>query len=186
MPNTFEKESSLARPQRHQDCIAAAAASTTDRYVPLAGQRIYVFTSPRVDVGGYENVGAIGGDKTALPEIAHEFGHGVGLNRSWSNDVTWKDASWAGGGEYDNKWDLMSAGNIYDPTGAFDGGPPDLERPKNATLEVPTPAYRGMSGAKRGLAIMFARLLLRDRKRKTQWSGDPASLESLCGSALDA
>jgi hypothetical protein len=68
------------------------------------------------------NQKAIGGDETQLPEIAHEFGHGVGLNHSWSNDVTYKDCgSWCGGpGEYDNLWDLMSAANIYvDPTGAF-------------------------------------------------------------------
>jgi hypothetical protein len=42
--------------------------------------------------------------------------------------VTWKDATWSGGGEYDNPWDLMSAANVYvDPTGAYGGGPPDLD-----------------------------------------------------------
>jgi len=55
------------------------------------------------------NTGALGGDNVALLEIAREFGHGAGLNHSWSNDVTWKDVSWAGPGEYDNPWDLMSA-----------------------------------------------------------------------------
>jgi hypothetical protein len=128
-PHTLAYEQGLSsRWQRVQDCIDAAAASTTDHYVPPAGQRIYVITSPGVDLAGWENTGAIGGDDVALPEIAHEFGHGVGLEHSWSNDVTWKDASWAGGGEYDNPWDLMSAANVYvDPTGAFGGGPPDLD-----------------------------------------------------------
>ncbi len=117
-----------SRWQRVQDCLDTAAASSTDPYVPPSGQRVYVITSPGVDLAGWENVGAIGGDDVALPEIAHEFGHGIGLNHSWSNDVTWKDASWAGGGEYDNPWDLMSAANVYvDPTGAFGGGPPDLD-----------------------------------------------------------
>ena len=107
------------------DCKAAAAAAG---YTPPSGQRVYVITSPGVDLAGWENWQAIGGDDVALPEIAHEFGHGIGLEHSWSNDTTWKDASWAGGGEYDNPWDLMSAANVFvDPTGAFGGGPPFLD-----------------------------------------------------------
>jgi hypothetical protein len=116
------------RGQRVQDCRDAAKNSPTDPYVPPSGQRVYVLTSPGVDLAGWENTQAIGSDVTALPEIAHEFGHGVGLNHSWSNDVTWKDATWAGGGEYDNPWDLMSAANVYvDPIAVFGGGPPDLD-----------------------------------------------------------
>jgi len=113
------------RNQRVVDCKNAAASAG---YTPPSGQRVYVITSPGVDLAGWENWQAIGGDDVALPEIAHEFGHGVGLEHSWSNDTTWKDASWAGGGEYDNPWDLMSAANVYvDPTGAFGGGPPFLD-----------------------------------------------------------
>ena len=128
-PHTLAYEQGLSnRWQRVQDCLDTAKASSTDPYVPPSGQRVYVITSPGVDLAGWENTAAIGGDDVALPEIAHEFGHGVGLNHSWSNDVTWKDASWAGGGEYDNPWDLMSAANVYvDPTGVFGGGPPDLD-----------------------------------------------------------
>ena len=128
-PHTLAYEQGLSsRWQRVLDCEAAAAASTTDRYVPPAGERVYVITSPGVDLGGFENTAAIGGDSVALPEIAHEFGHGVGLEHSWSNDTAWKDISWAGPGEYDNPWDLMSAANVFvDPTGAFGGGPPDLD-----------------------------------------------------------
>jgi hypothetical protein len=127
--HTFAYEQGLSsRWQRVQDCLDTAAASTTDKYVPPAGQRVYVITSPGVDLGGWENTGAIGGDDVALPEIAHEFGHGVGLNHSWSDDTAWKDISWTGPGEYDNPWDLMSAANVYvDPTGAFGGGPPFLD-----------------------------------------------------------
>ena len=125
-PHTLAYEQGLSnRWQRVQDCLDTAASSPTDPYTPPSGQRVYVITLPAVDLAGWENAGAIGGDDVALPEIAHEFGHGIGLNHSWSNDVTWKDASWAGGGEYDNPWDLMSAANVYvDPTGAFGAGRP--------------------------------------------------------------
>ena len=128
-PHTTAYEQGLSnRYQRLQDCVDAAKASPTDPYTVPSGQRIYVITSPGVDLVGFENAAALGGDSVALPEIAHEFGHGVGLNHSWSNDITWKDASWAGPGEYDNPWDLMSAANVYvDPTGQFGGGPPDLD-----------------------------------------------------------
>ena len=127
--HTLAYEQGLSsRWQRVQDCIDTAAASTTDHYVVPAGNRVYVITSPGVDLAGWENTGAIGGDGVALPEIAHEFGHGIGMNHSWSNDITWRDVSWAGPGEYDNPWDLMSAANVYvDPTMAFGGGPPDLD-----------------------------------------------------------
>jgi len=125
-PHTLAYEQGLSdRNQRVVDCKAAAAAAG---YTPPSGQRVYVITSPGVDLAGWENSQAIGGDDVALPEIAHEFGHGIGLEHSWSNDTTWKDASWAGGGEYDNPWDLMSAANVFvDPTGAFGGGPPFLD-----------------------------------------------------------
>src|SRR5579883_903653 len=127
--HTLAYEQGLSsRWQRVQDCLDTAKADKSDPYVPPSGQRVYVITSPSVDLGGWENTGAIGPDDVALPELAHEFGHGMGLQHSWSNDVTWKDASWAGGGEYDNPWDLMSAANVYvDPTGAYGGGPPDLD-----------------------------------------------------------
>jgi hypothetical protein len=122
------------RIKRFNDCVAAAAASTTDKYVPPSTDRVYVITWPQVDVVGFENCCALGGGPQSLfglPEVAHEFGHGIGLEHSWSNDTTWCDGGpnpCTGGGVYDNPWDLMSAANIYaDPTGAFGGGPPDLD-----------------------------------------------------------
>ena len=61
-PHTLAYEQGLSnRWQRVQDCIDAAAASATDPYVPPAGQRIYVITSPGVDLAGWENTAAIGG-----------------------------------------------------------------------------------------------------------------------------
>jgi hypothetical protein len=139
------------------DCLAAAKNPPTGKnpvthkpygpqpaaYTPPAGDRVYVITSPGIDLVGFENQAAVGQDwfpvlnkstgalsfvrgPTALPEIAHEFGHGIGLAHSFSNDLTWKGA---GGdyGEYGNQWDLMSAAHIFvDPTGVYGGGSPWL------------------------------------------------------------
>jgi hypothetical protein len=125
-PHTLAYETGLSsRWQRVLDCESAAG---TSGFAVPSGNRVYVITSPGVDLAGWENTAAIGGDTVALPEIAHEFGHGINLTHSFSNDTSYRNASWAQLAEYDNPWDLMSAANVYvDPTGAFGGGPPDLD-----------------------------------------------------------
>lgn len=137
------------------DCLAAAKDPPTGKnpvthkpygpqpeaYTPPSGDRVYVITSPGIDLVGFENQAAVGQDwfpaprkngtffvrgPTALPEIAHEFGHGIGLAHSFSNDLTWPGAGGAPG-EYGNQWDLMSAAHIFvDPTGVYGGGSPFL------------------------------------------------------------
>ena len=117
-----------SRSQRLQDCLDAAKADRSDPYVPPSNQRVYVITSPGVDLVGFENCCAVGGDDVALPEIAHEFGHGIDLEHSFSNDSNFHDACWSQPGEYDNPWDLMSAANVFvDPTHDWGGGPPFLD-----------------------------------------------------------
>ncbi|MBV8171850.1 MAG: hypothetical protein JO219_07955 [Candidatus Eremiobacteraeota bacterium] len=142
--------------RRHEsDCLAAAKNPPTGTnpvthkpygtqppaYTPPSGDRVYVITSPGIDIVGFENQAAVGQDwfpvprkngtfwvrgPTALPEIAHEFGHGIGLAHSFSNDLTWPGAGGAPG-EYGNQWDLMSAAHIFvDPTGVYGGGSPFL------------------------------------------------------------
>jgi hypothetical protein len=116
------------RRQRLQDCLAAAAADHDHPYTPPAGNRVYVVTSPGLDEVGFEDCCSVAGDTTALPEFAHEFGHGIDLEHSFSNDPDYQNACWSQIGEYDNQWDLMSAANIYvDPTHDFGGGPPFLD-----------------------------------------------------------
>jgi len=117
-----------SRYQRLQDCLDTAKADHSDPYVPPSGQRVYVITSPGVDLVGFENCCSVGGDTVALPEIAHEFGHGIDLEHSFSNDSNYHNACWAQPGEYDNPWDLMSAANVFvDPTHDWGGGPPFLD-----------------------------------------------------------
>lgn len=116
------------RYQRLQDCLDAAADDHSHPYVPPSNVRVYVITSPGVDLVGFENCCALGSDQVALPELAHEFGHGIDLEHSFSNDSNYHNACWAQPGEYDNPWDLMSAANVFvDPTHDWGGGPPFLD-----------------------------------------------------------
>lgn len=115
------------RKQRLKDCLAAAAADRDHPYTPPSTDRVYVVTSPGLDEVGFENCCAVAGDATALPEFAHEFGHGINLEHSFSNDPHYQGDCWSQIGEYDNQWDLMSAAHIYtDPTHDWSNGPPFL------------------------------------------------------------
>ena len=52
---------------------------------------------------------------------AHEMGHGYGLDHSYSNDLTYQNASWSQPGEYDDMWDEMSAQHVYSVNGGTFG-----------------------------------------------------------------
>jgi hypothetical protein len=126
--HTTAYEQSQSRYQRLQDCVATAASDATQPFKPGATERVYVITSPGLDLVGFENCCAVGGDTVALPELAHEFGHGIDLEHSFSNDQNYQNACWSQPAEYDNPWDLMSAANVFvDPTHEWGGGPPFLD-----------------------------------------------------------
>jgi len=121
-------QNSNPRGQRNADCLAAAKASTTDPFVPAATERYYIFTtSPTSDLYGDEDLSGYGGENVPLAEIAHEFGHGINLEHSFSNDPDYYNSYDITVGDYDNQWDLMSAANIFGKeTTLFGTGPPGL------------------------------------------------------------
>jgi hypothetical protein len=116
-PHTIAHELAVDRPTRYNDCTSAAS-------------RDRVITWPFIDGFGLEGSGALVDAEVPLPELVHEFGHGIGFEHSFSNDQKYQNQDWVkvqDFGEYDDQWDLMSAANIWvDPTGVFGGGPPYL------------------------------------------------------------
>jgi hypothetical protein len=106
------------------DCLTAAANSSL-HYTPPASH-YYVLTSSQLELKGWENSHALGAVSTPLSEIAHEFGHGVGLEHSWSNDTAWSGCGGPAapnGGDYGDTWDTMAAACNYSAPGPFVNAP---------------------------------------------------------------
>lgn len=120
-------------------CQQAAASSTgTGTAAPFktsSGRGLTVVTWPAVDEFGSCNQSM---DDASVPvgEFAHEFGHGLCLNHSWTNDYYFYGPPAASntppyssraGGDYGNRWDTMSYGLVYtaatSPENTYAGGP---------------------------------------------------------------
>lgn len=126
----------------YNDCQTAAANSTgsglTAPFKTSANRGLSVITWPSVDTYGGVGQSMDAADEP-VGEFAHEFGHGVGLYHSWTNDYYFYGPPAASnnppyssraGGDYGNPWDEMSYGLVDSAsTAPYDnyGGGPGLD-----------------------------------------------------------
>ncbi len=118
MPYSKATEAPKSRWDKINDCVSTAAANG---YNVPAGNRIAVITNSQQDSGS-------AGGRVLLDPFAwdvrfasHEMGHGYDLGHSFSNDLTYQNASWSQPGEYDDMWDQMSAQHVYSVNGGTFG-----------------------------------------------------------------
>jgi hypothetical protein len=113
----------LDRWGRVDACRNAASSSPNDPYTVPSDHLVAVITFPSIDLFGWTGGAFLPWD-VDVGGMAHETGHGIGLNHSFSDDPTYQNASWAAIGEYDDPWDVMSYGNTFRvPTATFGDGP---------------------------------------------------------------
>jgi hypothetical protein len=123
---TVAQGMALDRWGRVDACVNAARNATANAYTVPAGNRVAVITFPSIDMFGW-NGGAFLPHDVDVGGMAHEVGHGISLNHSFSDDPTYRNADWAAIGEYDDPWDVMSWANAFRvPTMRFGDGPVGL------------------------------------------------------------
>jgi len=123
---TLAQGQALDRWGRVDACVNAAKNAPTNAYQVPSGNRVAVITFPAIDMFGW-NGGAFLPHDVDVGGMAHEVGHGISLNHSFSDDPTYRNADWAAIGEYDDPWDVMSWGNAFRvPTMTFGDGPVGL------------------------------------------------------------
>lgn len=122
MAQTKPQMDGLDRWGRVDACKQAAASAG---YTPPAGNQVGIITFPDVDMFGWSG-GAFLPPEIDVGGAAHESGHGVGFNHSFSNDPNYRNADWAQIGEYDDPWDVMSWGNDFRVATPFGDGPSGL------------------------------------------------------------
>ena len=125
-PFTIAQAQSRSRGQRFQDCIDAAHNAAVNPHTPPPGNLVAVITSPGIDLFGMSGVGAFLPVDVDLGGMTHEVGHGLGFNHSFSDDPTYRNASWAQIGEYDDQWDVMSYANTFGRNTSYGFGGPGL------------------------------------------------------------
>lgn len=109
-------------------CVNAAASASTGAVTIPAGTIYYVVTFPSVDLFGWAGGAFLPWD-LSVGDVAHEGGHGISLDHSFSNDPNYRNADWAGIGEYDDPWDVMSWANSFRATTPFGDAPSGLVTP---------------------------------------------------------
>src|SRR4051794_22832909 len=115
MPFTLAEEAGKSRGAKIDDCVATATAAG---YSVPSGNRVAVITNAQQDSGSAGGRVLLDPGAWNIRFAAHEMGHGYGLDHSFSNDLTYQNASWSQPGEYDDLWDEMSAQHVYSVAGA--------------------------------------------------------------------
>ena len=110
MPYTTAQEAPKSRWDKINDCVATAASHG---YPVPATNHIAVMTNAQQDSGSAGGRVILDPFAWNVRFAAHEMGHGYGLDHSFSNDLTYQNASWSAPGEYDDMWDEMSAQHVY-------------------------------------------------------------------------
>ncbi|MBK7723662.1 MAG: hypothetical protein IPI32_16030 [Austwickia sp.] len=110
MSRSLAESGSISRWQRIQDCVAAAAAGG---YTVPSGHRVVAIINGQVDSGAAGGRVLLDPGAWNVGFAAHEMLHGYALGHSFSDDTTYRNASWSAPGEYDDPWDQMSAMNIF-------------------------------------------------------------------------
>jgi hypothetical protein len=120
---TAQWQGLASRWDRVKACEDAAKNSPTQSYTTPSGHRKIIVTFPGIDFFGW-NGGAFVDTNVDVGGLAHEGGHGIGLNHSFSNDFEYLNTWWAQVGEYDDPWDAMSWANAFSVPTPFGAGPP--------------------------------------------------------------
>jgi hypothetical protein len=125
---TTTEMNALDRWDRVNACIDAARTAPVGAFTLPAEAIRYIVTSPSIDLFGWAG-GAFLPFDFDVGAVAHEGGHGIGLDHSFSNDPTYRNAPWAGIGEYDDPWDAMSWANSFRASTPFGDAPAGLVTP---------------------------------------------------------
>ena len=118
MPYTQATEAAKSRWDKINDCVATAASNG---YTVPTGNRIAVIINAQMDSGASGGRVLLDPGAWNVRFAAHEMGHGYDLDHSFSNDLTYQNASWSQPGEYDDMWDQMSAQHVYSVNGGTFG-----------------------------------------------------------------
>ena len=125
MTQTTAQYQALGRWEKVDACLNAARAASAGAFTVPSDAIRYVITAPSVDLFGWTG-GAFLPFDTDVGAVAHEGSHGIGMDHTFSNDPTYRNAPWAQIGEYDDPWDAMSWANSFRSSTPFGDAPTGL------------------------------------------------------------